>query len=163
MNIKDRIIDIVKKELGEEFFLVDVIISGYKRSNIRQTAGVKILVLVDGDHGISIDKCAGISRNLGNALEDESLMESAYLLEVSSPGLDHPLKLKRQYRKNVGRKVKVHLNNDQVKEGELLGVTKEKILLKEEMKEKGRKKIIYNEVEIPFTDIKKTNVLISFK
>lgn len=163
MDVKRRIEEIVEEELQEEFFLVDVIITGSRKSNVTQTANAKILVLIDGDNGITIDTCAEISRKLGETIETENLFESAYLLEVSSPGLDYPLKLKRQYEKNKGRKVKVLANDDQLREGELLEVTDDKILIREETREKGKKKIELKEVEISFSDIKKTNVVISFR
>jgi ribosome maturation factor RimP len=61
-------------------------------------------VFVDTDSGISISDCAEIGRELGKALEIERILDSSYRLEVSSPGLDRPLRLLRQYTKNVGRK-----------------------------------------------------------
>ena len=62
-------------------------------------AAGKILILVDGDEGITIDRCAEISRRTGATLEEQETMSDAYVLEVSSPGLEHPLKLMRQYKK----------------------------------------------------------------
>jgi len=85
------------------------------------------------------------------------------VLEVSSPGLEHPLKLNRQYKKNIGRQVKVTLQDDNQKTGELLSVDDTYILIGEIIKEKGSKKAEIQEVKIPFSDIKKTNVLVSFK
>ena len=83
-------------------FLVDLAIQVENRSRVVQ-------VLVDTDTGISIDACAGLSRELGPVLEDAGLFEGPYRLEVSSPGLDRPLRMLRQYPKNIGRRFRVRL------------------------------------------------------
>ena len=70
----------------------------------------RIGVALDGDTGVDIDFCAAVSRELGNELETlEDL--GAYVLEVSSPGADAPMKLLRQFPKHVGRELKVVLND----------------------------------------------------
>src|SRR5688572_24738994 len=81
-------------------FLVDVIAKGQKSSK-------KVLIVIDGDKGVTIDDCANLSRELSKAFDDAQLFDDSYMLEVSTPGLDHPLKLQRQYNKNIGRRVKV--------------------------------------------------------
>jgi ribosome maturation factor RimP len=64
-------------------------------------------VFVDTDEGITITQCAEISRDLGAELDMKSVINEPYELEVSSPGIDKPLKLLRQYKKNIGRRYKV--------------------------------------------------------
>lgn len=156
MVTKELIEEIVQSKIDrEDVFLVDVVLSGTKNNT-------KISVLLDGDNGVDIDTCATISRKLGAEIEERDIMPGAYLLEVSSPGLDYPLKLKRQYKKNKGRQLKILLNNDQVKKGELIEVLEDKILIKEQVKEKGEKPRTI-ESELPFSEIKKTFVLVSFK
>jgi ribosome maturation factor RimP len=86
---------------------------------------------------------------------------------VGSPGLDQPLKLKRQYDKNVGRKLSVMLTDNSIKTGKLEQVKPESILIQAEEKEiktngKPGKKIVIVPVEIPFSNIKKSNVVVSF-
>ena len=130
----------------EELFLVDIIIKG-------NTASQKVLLLVDGDEGISIDQCGKVSRKLGNLIEEKELIDTRYTLEVSSPGLDFPLKMIRQYHKNIGRELIIELNDGEVVEGKLLDTGQEKILI--EIKEKKR--------EYPFEKIKHSKVKISFK
>ena len=72
-----------------------------------------IQVFVDTDIGITIDQCASISRDLAGSIESEgSLTGVRYQLEVSSPGLDQPLRLLRQYHKNVGRRFRVRFSTD---------------------------------------------------
>jgi len=118
------------------------------------------MVILDGDNSITIDDCANLSRELSGVLEENGLAGENYLLEVSTPGLDHPLKLKRQYKKNIGRSVKVKLSDKQV-EGKLTAVTEESITLSQEIG-KG-KKMETQTVEIQFSEIEKTFVLVSFK
>jgi ribosome maturation factor RimP len=134
-------------------FLVDVIVKGHKSAQ-------KVLVVIDGDQGVTIDDCANLSRELSEVFDDLHLFEESYLLEVSTPGLDHPLKLKRQYFKNIGRKIKVTTFQG-TEEGKLVSVEDEKITLEKELgsgKQKETKLI-----DIAFTDIDKTFVLVSFK
>ncbi|MDE3057266.1 MAG: ribosome maturation factor RimP [Bacteroidota bacterium] len=76
--------------------------------NIRGEHGSKVIeIFADTDDGITVDQCAELSRRVSVALDNEDIIAGRYRLEVSSPGLDHPLKLVRQYKKNVGRQLKV--------------------------------------------------------
>jgi ribosome maturation factor RimP len=161
MDLKGNIEDLAASNLeNKDLFIVDILITG--------TSGMKkITVLLDGDKGVTIEDCARLSRKLGDLLEEKELIDSAYVLEVSSPGLDQPLKLKRQYVKNIGRRLKVMLNDQKIKTGKLEEIKEDSILLSEEVKQKGPdgkpgKKIKLIQVEIPFTEIKKSSVLIAF-
>ena len=84
-----------------------------------------------------------------------------YVLEVSTPGLDHPLKLKRQFQKNTGRGLKIHLRDKRILEGKLAGVEDEKITLRQQ--EKEGKMIVEKEVTIAFEEIERAFVVVSFK
>ncbi|HEU5292883.1 MAG TPA: ribosome maturation factor RimP [Cyclobacteriaceae bacterium] len=157
MDLQDSLAEI--RKLAESFlkdeshFVVDVIASF--RSNPK-----KLLVILDGDKGINIDDCAEISRQLSAALDTSNLIDGAFLLEVSTPGLDQPLKTKRQYVKNVGRTVKVKLK-DKTVEGKLAAVRESAI---EVIQQTGSgKKKEDKAVEIPLEEIDKTFVLVSFK
>lgn len=148
------------KKIGEAkltdpaHFVVDVVVSARKGPK-------KVLIIVDGDNGISIDDCANLSREVSKTLDETAVLgEESYLLEVSTPGLDYPLQLKRQYKKNIGRKVRVKLS-DKTVEGKLEAVNEEFISLQEEVGT-GKKKEIKT-VDIPFSLIEKTLVLVSFK
>ncbi len=166
MAIPDKIIQWVSNILEEKdshFFLVD--------TRVNQTpAGTKVIVHVDGDEGISIDTCAEVSRTLANRLEEEELISGKYVLEVSSPGLDQPLKLHRQYQKNVGRTIKVLTQDNKTTQGILLDVADDAIELEPTKRQprtsSGGKKKKKSEppqmVRIPFDQIKKTNVLVTF-
>lgn len=72
-----------------------------------ERSGKLIQVYADTDKGITIEECAQISRELERELDREGVIPGPYKLEVSSPGLERPLKLLRQYRKNIGRRFKV--------------------------------------------------------
>ncbi len=87
-------------------FLVDV-------SSQPERGGKLIQAYVDTDKGITIEECAIISRELAQELDRGNVVQGSYRLEVSSPGIDKPLRMVRQYRKNVGRRFKVvHLSAD---------------------------------------------------
>lgn len=157
MDLQDLTVEI--KKLAESFlkdeshFVVDVITSF-------RSSPKKLLVILDGDKGINIDDCAEVSRELSAALDSSNLIEGAFLLEVSTPGLDQPLKTKRQYVKNVGRNVKVKLK-DKTVEGKLTAVRENGI---EVVQQTGSgKKKEEQLVEIPLEEIDKTFVLVSFK
>lgn len=105
MSLKDRLVALVNDiiAVNPEIFLVDILAidKGKKR----------IVVLLDGDKGLDIEFCAEVSRKLGHIIETENIIEEAYVLEVSSPGIDFPLKLQRQYAANIGRSLKVETAN----------------------------------------------------
>lgn len=155
MEIVDEIKNIVEGKLtGTNQFLVDVIVKGHKGPQ-------KVLVVIDSDKGVTIDECADLSRELSKAFDDTQLFTHSYMLEVSTPGLDQPLRLKRQYLKNVGRGVKIVKREQQLIEGKLIEVTDELLKVEQEVQVgKTKEKVM---VEVPFSDIDKTFVLISFK
>lgn len=134
-------------------FIVDVVVKGHKGPK-------KVLVVLDGDRGVTIDDCANLSRELSKAFDDMQLFDESYTLEVSTPGLDQPLKLRRQYHKNIGRRLKL-VTQQGIVEGKLLAVSEEKIALEEEIGTGKEKQV--ERIEIPFSNIEKTFVLISFK
>lgn len=134
-----------------DLFLVEV--------TIKPTNNIK--VFIDGDQGVSIDKLVRYNRNLYKQIEEEKMFPNDdFSLEVSSPGLDEPLKLHRQYMKNVGRFVEVVLNDGSKIEGKLTGAT-ETDLLVEEVKGKGKKMEIVQHT-ISFDNIKTTKIQIKF-
>jgi len=124
--------------------------------------GSKISIIIDGDDGVSIDTCARISRAVANQIEMEDLIDTAFRLEVSSPGLDHPLAFHRQYKKNIGRKVRVIMKDDKILQGALVRVENQQIVIEREH-QKNKKKKEVETVSLPFEEILKTNVLVSFK
>lgn len=119
-------------------------------------------LLIDSDQGVTIQTCARISRLVSEELEAKEIMPEAYTIEVSSPGVDYPLSSKRQYLKNIGRELKVNLSADKEVVGKLLDVDNSGIKMLVKRKEKG-KKATEEELIIPFEEVKKSIVQVSFK
>jgi ribosome maturation factor RimP len=156
MNIEKRVAELVDEKIAEigrpDLFLV----SGKLLPN------GKLIILVDGDQGIGIAECAQISRYVGFKLEEEDVIKTAYNLEVSSPGIDFPLTMTRQYVKNIGRDLAIKLTDGTKKEGKLTAITEDAVMIDEQIKQKGKKAEIVETV-IPINNITETKVLISFK
>lgn len=126
---------------------------------IKPTNNIK--VYLDGDAGIPIEKCVRFNRSLYKLIEEAAMFpEGDFSLEVSSPGIDEPLKQHRQYIKNIGREIEVIFNDETVKLGKLLEVAEKDIII-EETTGKGKKAVI-QQVIIPFDNIKTTTVQIKF-
>jgi len=135
----------------EDVFLVSV--------RIKPTNNIK--VFLDADEGLSIDKCVKINRKMYRTIEENAWYpDGNFSLEVSSAGVDEPLLLLRQYKKNIGRNVEVILNDDGRLEGKLLDANENSIQL--EYKEGKNKKAITVTKDVPFDQIKQTTVQIAF-
>lgn len=136
--------------LTEQFsaYIVDIVIRGERSSKV-------VEIYVDSDRGITLDECSEISRALSERLDAEDLIPGRYRLDVSSPGLDRPLKLKRQFVKNIGRTCRVkHMKEGKsvITEGTLNAVTEEHIAI---VKGKVR-------TEIPFAELKEALIVPQF-
>lgn len=151
---ESKIRDLVDEALAENesLYLIDLVISSNN----------KIQVTVDGDNGVNLSECVRISRNVEHNLDRD---EEDFSLEVTTPDISHPLKIKRQYKKNINRilKVKTELDNF---EGTLTSVNEEEIELKwkaREPKPIGKGKVtVEKKVTIPYKDIKEAKVKIVF-
>lgn len=132
-------------------FLVEV--------RIKPTNNIK--VFIDGDQGVSIEKLVQFNRRLYRQLEEENMFPgSDFSLEVSSPGLDEPLKLHRQYKKNIGRFIEVTETAGETKEGKLVSVDDKELVI-ESVQGKG-KKLETVQHTVSFDNIKITKVQIKF-
>ena len=140
--------------VGSSHFVLDV------KVNARLNPP-RITVVVDGDGGITIDDCANLSRALGDAIHEQQVLED-YNLEVTTPGIDQPLRLLRQYPKHVGRNLKIELKENETVRGKLQLVEGDAIVVEEEAK-KEDKKAGKNIRKITFDQIDKTFVTVSFK
>ncbi|HWK06255.1 MAG TPA: hypothetical protein VNS58_21595 [Puia sp.] len=133
------------------YFLVEV--------RIKPTNNIK--VFLDGDQGISIEKCVQYNRALYKQLEESGLFPGDdFSLEVSSPGLDEPLKSLRQYKKNIGRLVEILLQDGSKKEGRLVEVSEDGIIV-EETKGKNKKKEVISHAFL-YDNIKTTKIQVVF-
>jgi ribosome maturation factor RimP len=134
-----------------ECFLVEV--------RIKPTNNIKIAL--DADNGLPIEKCVAYNRRLYKQLEEAGLYpDGDFSLEVSSPGLDEPLKMHRQYVKNIGRPVEVTRNDGEKVEGILTAVHESGIDLVSTIGKNKKKQEVQH--SIPFTDIKSTKIQIKF-
>lgn len=153
MEIRAKLADLAESCLQPGQFLVDVIASSKNLS--------KITVVVDGDKGVTIDDCGEISRLLSEKLDEMDFGTGRYVLEVTTPGLDQPLKLKRQYTRNVGRSLKVRRRDQSQITGKLSRADEGGIVLLQEIQEgKTRRE---QEVPVRYEDIDKAFVIVSFK
>ncbi|MDI9336899.1 MAG: ribosome maturation factor [Alphaproteobacteria bacterium] len=150
----EKIKHIVEQVLGDEtmYFCVDLF--------IKPTLNIKIFL--DGDNGISIAQCSYFNKKIKALLEEDVYFKNEnYSLEVSSPGVDTPLKNVRQYYKNIGRTLAVTLNETPEKiEGTLTHVHADSIEL-EQLLGKGKKQITQTST-IFFNNIKESIVQIKF-
>jgi len=156
MNIENKVKQLAEEKIAElqrpDLFIVDV----------KFHSNGKLVVLLDGDKGIGIEDCVAVSRYVGFKLEEENVIETAYNLEVSSPGVDLPLTQLRQYTKNIGRDLGIKMADGAKREGKLTALTEDAIVIEEKIKEKGKKAAVMESV-IPIDQITETKVLISFK
>ncbi|HMU45669.1 MAG TPA: ribosome maturation factor [Chitinophagaceae bacterium] len=147
--LEKKVIDLISKD--PDLFLVEV--------RIKPTNNIK--VYVDGDQGVSIDRLVQFNRTLYKQIESEGMFPGGdFSLEVSSPGLDEPLKLHRQYLKNIGRFVEVTDTEGNKKEGKMISANEQEIVV-EEQKGKGKKMEIVQHM-IPLENIKTTKIQTKF-
>ena len=156
MNVETQI-QAIEQKLSDllvahpSHFLVEI--------RIKPTNNIK--VFIDADEGIKLATLIEYNRKLYKLIEESNLYpEGNFSLEVSSPGLDEPLKMYRQYQKNIGRPVDILLNDGNKKEGKLVEATVDGIIIEYETG-KGKKKEVKQET-ILFTDIKHTKIQVKF-
>ncbi len=140
-------------EKNKSLFLIDYSIS--EANHIR--------VILDGDKGVSVEDCIAVSREIEHNLDRE---EVDFSLEVMSAGVSEPLKLPRQYKKNVGRTLKLRTKDDSAFEGTLVSATEEAVTLQwkaREPKPVGKGKVtVQKEAVLPYKDIAEAKVMITF-
>ncbi len=136
-------------------------------TGIRVSPAGKISVFVDRMAGITIDECARISRFIESRLDRD---REDFELVVSSPGLDAPFTVPEQYLKNIGKKIKVLLNNGETRQGVLTAMENDEITLEitEKKKKSSRKGEKTNDLNIntavfPLAEIKTAKLSIEIK
>jgi ribosome maturation factor RimP len=137
----------------KSFFVVSVSLTGSKGRR-------RLELLADGDHGIDIDVCSKLSRELSDWLDNNNLIDGPYILEVGSPGTDYPIVSLRQYKKNIGRLLKVEKNDNTEIKGKLFEVDETGITV--EIQSNNKKAESVKEL-IGFNQIRKSTVIVSFK
>lgn len=154
MTFREKVLNSLEVALEDKpsIFLIDVSIND----------SFKITVTIDGDNGVVLQDCIDLSRAVDNNLDRE---EQDFSLEVASAGVSSPLKLLRQYKKNIGRTLKVKLATETI-EAELADANDEFIILAWEAREPKKigkgKETVQKTREIPYTEIKEAIVTITF-
>jgi ribosome maturation factor RimP len=155
MTFKDKVQELIAVALAErpELFLVDFSIN---EAN-------KISVNLDGDQGVNLQDCIDVSRAIENQLDRE---EQDFSLEVASAGVSSPLKFIRQYKKNIGRTLKVKITDSADIEAKLVAADEEKITLEWQAREPKKigkgKETVDKKAEILYQNIKEAIVIVSF-
>lgn len=152
MKSVEEHISLFAKETAENFgfLIIDIVFRGEKGSKVIQ-------VFIDGENPVTAEVCAEISRELAGKIEQNELMKSAYRLEVSSPGIDKPLKYLVQFKKHINRTFEItySLNNESNKLiGKLLRMEGEKLFF---LPKKSKE-----EMTLDFITILEAKVIISF-
>ncbi|MBZ5857820.1 LSm family protein [Flavihumibacter profundi] len=134
-----------------DMFLVEV--------RVKPTHNIK--VFLDADSGVNIARCATVNRALYKKIEEAGWFpEGDFSLEVSSAGLDEPLKMWRQYKKNIGRTAEVTMNDGAKFSGLLQEVTEDGIVLEETIGKNKKKEVIAH--SLLFDNIKQTKIQVVF-
>lgn len=150
MNKKEQILNIIEEVVNRYgYLLIDVVFRGDQKNKI-----IEIFIDHEKD-GVTTKACASMSREIGLKIDEEELITSKYRLDVSSPGVDRPLKYIQQFTKNIERKFEIeHSIEDGTEkfEGKLKSIQDDKLTFI-----KGKEEVL-----IDFPNIKSAKVLISF-
>lgn len=149
MNLFDENIFKIIKDISEKnnLLLLEVLFRGTERNRV-------IEIFIDGEENLSADECAKISRQINQDIEDKKLITSAYRLDVSSPGVDRPLKYLKQYKKHINRKFEVSYKSGENKKritGKLVKIEDDHLYF-----------FTNQELVIKFEDIITAKVIVSF-
>lgn len=140
-------------EENKSLFLIDFSI----------TDGNQIRVIIDGDNGVTVKDCIAVSRAIEHNIDRE---EIDFSLDVASAGVSEPLTIPRQFIKNIGRKLKVRNQNQEVLEGDLTKANDTEIELQwkaREPKPIGKGKVtVQKEIVLDYKEIAEAIVMITF-
>ena len=152
-KVKQELTEEVSKYCqGSEYYLVD----------IHATPTGTITIFVDGITNITIEKCAQISRHVEHFLESNGLVGEKYILEVSSPGMDSPLRVPQQYDKAIGKEVEILLLNGEKIICTLIGYDDSSLSVEKKVQGKTKKDIVVESLVLERKDIKTTKKYFSF-
>lgn len=147
--LEENIKEIVSKDIEKNgFLLIDLILRGTEHNRV-------IEVYFDGEKDVSADDCASVSREIDSHLKDLLVKHPDFRLDVSSPGIDRPLKFLKQYQKHVNRKFDIsYRSGEEIKKlsGKLAAIEGDHLTFISNNKE----------VIINFNNIVKANVIVSF-
>lgn len=154
MTFEDKINDLIEAALRDrtDLFLIECTISSDHH----------IRILLDGDQGVNLKTCIEISRSIEHNLDRET---EDFSLEVASAGVGNPLQNRRQYTKNIGRKLRVERDSEPTLEGVLTAATETDFTLEWKQREpkpvgKGKHTVIKKEI-LSYQEIKSAKVLVN--
>ena len=156
MEFKENIQNLLAEALSfhPDLFLIDLHIDNQSR----------VQVVLDGDHGVSLEQCIEVSRHIEHQLDREV---HDFSLEVSSAGATHPLQMVRQYKKNIGRKLAVHTTDNNNLKATLKQADDDQITLEWKAREPkpigNGKHTVVKQLQVPYNQIEKAIVQIQFK
>lgn len=130
-------------------YIVDLNVRGERSSKV-------VELFIDSEEGITVDDCSVVSREFSTVLDTHDVIKGRYRLDVSSPDLNRPLKHIRQYKKNIGRKIKLTYSEDSVVvncNGTLASIDEEKVVITNERKN----------IAVPLNDIIEAFIVPQFK
>ena len=155
MSFKEIVQALLEEALEQKpsLFLIDLVV----------TEDNKVSIILDDDKGVILQDCMDVSRSIENSLDKD---EHIYALEVASAGVSTPLKFVRQYKKNVGRNLKITTSDLEKIEAKLTEADDDTITLEWQSREPKKigkgKETVNNKKEIAYLNIKEAIVLISF-
>jgi len=145
----NEITNLVNAHLSDtDKFLVEVFIKPVNR----------IYIFIDGDHGVKISDCVELSRHIESHYDRETV---DFELNVSSSGADQPIRLPRQYLKNIGRSLQVKLSEENIITGKLEAMDEKGITIVTQGDKKN--KTVPVTLKLTFEEIVESKVVISFK
>ena len=151
---KQLIEELALRELSDDYFIVNISV---KKDNV-------IEVIIDGDQGVTVQKCIDVSRSIEHNLDRDA---EDFELSVSSAGLGKPFKVHRQYVKNIGREVEVVPSEGKPVSGILKQVDEEgfdlEVTTLERPNEKKKKVEVVKTIRFQFDSKPKVKNIISFK
>ncbi|GER58306.1 ribosome maturation factor RimP [Patiriisocius marinus] len=153
--MREQVTQLLNEALAEHpsLFLIDLEIT--QENNIRVT--------LDGDDGVRVEDCMAISRGIEHNLDREEL---DFSLEVMSAGVSEPLTMPRQYKKNIGRTLKVRTDKGETIEGKITDTTDEDVTLEwkaREPKPVGKGKVtVEKKTVLPYKEIVQAKVMVTF-
>jgi ribosome maturation factor RimP len=151
MSLSEKITELVQPAVESAgFFLEDVHVVSPGKHRI-------ITCVVDGHTPLNLDQVTSVSRDISELLDAADFMdETAFTLEVTSPGVDRPLTLARHWQKNLNRLVKVVKQDASSVNGRITTIKDSQVILIEDIKGKSKEHIVQ------FADVKRATVEIEF-
>ncbi|MDP3790650.1 MAG: ribosome maturation factor RimP [Candidatus Omnitrophota bacterium] len=127
MEITDRVRQVAEHHLdGRDIEVVDVI---YRR----EQPGMVLRILIDKPEGVTIAECEELNNFLSIELDNQDVIQERYVLEISSPGLDRPIKTDRDFERSMGKLLEIttyeRIDDKKAHEGTLMGMDKENIVV----------------------------------